>query len=109
MNSESVWKVLLREAKTVAAKERILSKVIAEYILDRENLDRRSTIRDTVCTDSTYHQKMFGFSKSLKSLNMPQTIIAKTNQEGTRKRFAQVVNREKTLFQENPRKKPRKF
>jgi len=38
MNSESVWKILLKEAKTVAAKERILSKVIVEYILDRESL-----------------------------------------------------------------------
>ena len=34
---------------------------------------------------------MFGFSKSLKSLNVPQAVLTKNTQDGTRKRYAQVL------------------
>ena len=38
MKELSVWEILVNEAKEVASKERILSKVLTEFILERENL-----------------------------------------------------------------------
>ena len=38
MKELSVWEILVNEAKVVASKERILSKVLTEFILERENL-----------------------------------------------------------------------
>jgi len=34
---------------------------------------------------------MFGFSKSIKTLNMPQTVVNKTVPTGPKKRFTQVM------------------
>ena len=38
MKDSTVWGTLVREAKEIASKERILSKVLTEFILERENL-----------------------------------------------------------------------
>ena len=38
MNESKVWQNLIGEAKEVAAKEKILSRVLTEFILERENL-----------------------------------------------------------------------
>ena len=38
MNVEEVWLVLRQEAERVAAKERILSKVLSEFVLERDSL-----------------------------------------------------------------------
>ena len=38
MKDLSVWETLVEEARRVASKERILSKVLTEFILERENL-----------------------------------------------------------------------
>ena len=38
MNVEEVWLVLRQEAEGVAAKERILSKVLSEFVLERDSL-----------------------------------------------------------------------
>ena len=38
MNIEEVWMALRQEAERVATKERILSKVLAEFVLDRDSL-----------------------------------------------------------------------
>ena len=38
MNHLTVWETLVKEAEEIASKERILSKVLTEFILERENL-----------------------------------------------------------------------
>ena len=38
MNDSTVWKTLVEEAREIASKERILSKVLTEFILERESL-----------------------------------------------------------------------
>lgn len=38
MSESFVWKSLLEEARSVASKERILSKVLTEYVLERDSL-----------------------------------------------------------------------
>lgn len=38
MSDSLVWKSLLEEARSVASKERILSKVLTEYVLERQSL-----------------------------------------------------------------------
>ena len=38
MADSMVWETLVKEAKEVASKERILSKVLTEFILERDNL-----------------------------------------------------------------------
>jgi serine O-acetyltransferase len=38
MKQSTVWDTLVKEAKKVAAQERILSKVLTEFIFERENL-----------------------------------------------------------------------
>ena len=77
-----------------AAFSRILSVGEAparESSLFYSKNSQRQTNRNISRIYSTRNQKMFGFSKSLKSLNLPQTVIAKNQQDGTRKRYAQVM------------------
>ena len=38
MNDSTVWETLVDEAREIASKERILSKVLTEFILERESL-----------------------------------------------------------------------
>ena len=48
---------------------------------------------------------MFGISKCLKTLNMPQTLIGKTNEPETKKRFTQVIQPEYNRVIKKPRNK----
>ena len=38
MSESFVWKSLLEEARSVASRERILSKILTEYVLERDSL-----------------------------------------------------------------------
>ena len=38
MSESSIWNALLEEARSVASKERILSNVLTEYLLERDSL-----------------------------------------------------------------------